>query len=238
MAKHPRSHARCTGGTRCGSWRVAVEARRHDARSILTFGAAGSHHVLTTALFAAAQGLSTGAILVPQRATPHVVDTLRAAIAGGVEVHPASGFAGVPYVFARARRRGDYIVPPGASNPLGTLGYVQAMLELALQLRTGECPEPDLIVVPVGSGGTAAGLLAGAVLAGLKSRVLGVAVMNGPFARRHVVSLARRTFTLACSLGIGEPGSATKALARDAPRLRAVFGERFCSRALHRLWLR
>jgi len=206
---------------------LLLEARRNNARRILTFGAAGSHHVLTTALFAAAQGLGTGAILVPQRATPHVVDTLRAAIAEGVEVYPASGYAGVPYAFARARRRGDYVVPPGASNPIGTLGYVQAMLELAVQLRAGEIPEPDVIVVPVGSGGTAAGLLAGLLLAGLNSRVLGVAVMNGPFARRHVVSLARRTFTLACSLGIGEPGSEMKALARDAPRLRALFGERF-----------
>jgi D-cysteine desulfhydrase len=142
-------------------------------------------------------------------------------------VYPASGFAGVPYAFARARRRGDYVVPPGASNPVGTLGYVQAALELALQLRAGELPEPDLIVVPVGSGGTAAGLLAGALLAGLKSRVLGVAVMKGPFARRHVVSLARRTFTLACSLRLGEPDSQAQALARDAPRLRALLGERF-----------
>jgi D-cysteine desulfhydrase len=178
-------------------------------------------------LFAAAQGLATGAILVPQRATPHVADTLRATVAAGVEVYPAGGFAGVPYAFARARRRGDYVVPPGGSNPLGTLGYVQAVLELALQLRTTETPEPDVIVVPVGSGGTAAGLLAGARLAGLSSRVLGVAVMNGPFARRHVVSLARRTFTLACSLGIGTPSSELKALARDAPRLRGLLGERF-----------
>jgi D-cysteine desulfhydrase len=206
---------------------LLLEARRTNARRILTFGAAGSHHVLSTALFAAAQGLGTGAILVPQRATPHVIDTLRASIAEGVEVYPASGFAGVPYAFARARRRGDYVVPPGASNPLGTLGYVQAALELALQLGATDTPEPDMIVVPVGSGGTAAGLLAGALLVGLKTRVLGVAVMNGPFARRHVVSLARRTFTLACSLGMGPPSSENKALARDAAKLRGLLGERF-----------
>jgi len=206
---------------------LLLEARRKNARRILTFGAAGSHHVLTTALFAAAQGLRTGAILVPQRATPHVVDTLRASIAEGVEVYPAGGYAGVPYAFALARQRGDYVVPPGASNPIGTLGYVEAALELAAQVRAGEMPEPDAIVVPVGSGGTAAGLLAGLELAGSKSRVLGVSVMKGPFVRRHVVSLARRTFTLACSLGIGAPSDEMKALARDAASLRTRFGERF-----------
>lgn len=206
---------------------LLTEARRKNARRILTFGAAGSHHVLTTALFAAAQGLATGAILVPQRATPHVVDTLRASIAEGVEVYAAGGYAGVPYAFARARRRGDYVIPPGASNPLGTLGYVEAALELAAQVRAGEMPAPDVIVVPVGSGGTAAGLLAGALLAGMNGRVVGVSVMSSPFQRRHVVSLARRSFTLACSLGIGAPNSEMKALGRDAARLRACFGERF-----------
>lgn len=53
------------------------------------------------------------------------------------------------------------MVPVGASNPLGTLGYVDAMFELERQVENGETPMPKYIFIPVGSCGTYAGLLLG-----------------------------------------------------------------------------
>ena len=53
-------------------------------------------------------------------------------------------------------------------------------LELAEQVRSGQLPEPETIFVPVGSAGTAAGLLLGLRLAGLSSRLLAVAVTRAP----------------------------------------------------------
>jgi D-cysteine desulfhydrase len=44
----------------------------------------------------------------------------------------------------------------------------------------GLCPAPDVIVVAMGSCGTAAGLLVGLRLAGLKSRVMGVRAYSRP----------------------------------------------------------
>jgi D-cysteine desulfhydrase len=164
---------------------------RAPPRRLLTFGAAGSHHVLTTALLGKTRGLPVAAVLVPQPYTPHVEQTLRAAIAQGLTVYPARGYAGVPFAFARAFRRGDFVLPPGASNLAGTLGYVEAALELVAQVRAGELPEPDAVVVAVGSGGTAAGLLAGFVEAGVKTRVIGVLAVKNPLARTGVLRLAR-----------------------------------------------
>src|SRR5438105_4863257 len=46
---------------------------------------------------------------------------------------------------------GAYFIPAGGSNRVGTLGMVDAGLELAAQVRSGELPAPDLIVVPLGS---------------------------------------------------------------------------------------
>ncbi len=60
--------------------------------------------------------------------------------------------------------------------PLGCVGYVEAAIELAEQVGAGELPEPSHIVVALGSGGTAAGLLAGLKLAGLRSRLVCVLV--------------------------------------------------------------
>ena len=50
---------------------------------------------------------------------------------------------------------------PGGSTLHGTLGYVDAAFELARQIDAGAMPAPDIIVVALGSAGTAAGLLAG-----------------------------------------------------------------------------
>ena len=62
--------------------------------------------------------------------------------------------------------------PTGGTSALGTIGYVNAGLELADQVRAGALPEPAAIFVPLGSGGTVAGLLLGLRLAGLRTRCL------------------------------------------------------------------
>jgi len=81
--------------------------------------------------------------------------------------------------------------------PLGCVGYVEAAIELSDQVAGGELPEPSHVVVSVGSGGTAAGLLAGLKLAGLRSRL--VCVLVNDLIRvdeRTVARLARRTLRL------------------------------------------
>jgi D-cysteine desulfhydrase len=47
-------------------------------------------------------------------------------------------------------------------------------------VRAGELPEPETIVLAVGSGGTAAGLALGLGLAGLRSKIVGVAITRAP----------------------------------------------------------
>ena len=58
------------------------------------------------------------------------------------------------------------------------LGHVAAGLELAEQVARGEMPTPDYLFVPLGSMGTAAGLLVGCRLAGLRCRLVGVATYS------------------------------------------------------------
>lgn len=59
------------------------------------------------------------------------------------------------------------LAPLGGSDPVTTLGFVNATLELAEQVERGECPKPDAVFVPLGTCGTAAGLALGFALAGL-----------------------------------------------------------------------
>ncbi|MCE5315142.1 MAG: D-cysteine desulfhydrase family protein [Armatimonadota bacterium] len=77
---------------------------------------------------------------------------------------------------AALKRRGSrpYVIPIGGSTPLGALGYVQGMRELAGQL----CDEDKapLIVVAAGSAGTFAGCALGARLFLPGAEVLGISV--------------------------------------------------------------
>ena len=89
-------------------------------------------------------------------------------------------------------------MPLGGSDPIGTIGFVDAAAELAAQIAAGVLPEPDVVVTALGSGGTAAGLAVGFEKLGLKTRLVGVGISEptivlAPLARR----LAKRTARLA-----------------------------------------
>jgi 1-aminocyclopropane-1-carboxylate deaminase/D-cysteine desulfhydrase-like pyridoxal-dependent ACC family enzyme len=79
----------------------------------------------------------------------------------------------------RAAGHRPYIVPTGGSGPVGVVGSILAGVELADQ-ATALGIRPDLLVVPTATGGTQAGLLVGLALAGLATRVVGVAVAHPP----------------------------------------------------------
>src|SRR5690606_30686181 len=66
----------------------------------------------------------------------------------------------------------------GGSSALGDVGFVSAAFELAEQVEAGVLPAPREIYVPLGSGGTLAGLLLGTRLAGLDTRLVGVLVTD------------------------------------------------------------
>jgi D-cysteine desulfhydrase len=95
------------------------------------------------------------------------------------------------------RLRGARWIPAGGSTPLGVLGHVNAALELVDQISRGDMPVPDRIVVPLGSGGTAAGLALGMTIAGLDVEIVGARVVPRVVANRgRVLRLARATARL------------------------------------------
>ncbi|MFX1504271.1 MAG: 1-aminocyclopropane-1-carboxylate deaminase/D-cysteine desulfhydrase [Promethearchaeota archaeon] len=64
----------------------------------------------------------------------------------------------------------------GIGSALGTVGFINAVFELKKQIDQNLVPEPDTIFIAGGSIGTAAGLIVGCKLLGLKSKVHIVAV--------------------------------------------------------------
>jgi len=90
--------------------------------------------------------------------------------------------------------RGDvFYGAPGGTSPSTCLTYVNAMFELAEQIRAKRLPEPKYIFCGLGSCGTAAGLALGAVLAGLRSRIIAIRVADRMVSNR--VNVERLVWT-------------------------------------------
>jgi D-cysteine desulfhydrase len=162
---------------------LAAAAAR-GSRRIVTTGGLGTHHGLATTIFARTLGIATTVVVVPQPVTDHVRDQVRAMLAFGAELRAARGVLGAAVQVIRTlasatlREEKPVFVPTGGTSGLADLGFVSAAFELAEQIEAGASPEPNEIYVPVGSGGTLAGLVLGAKLAGLRARIVGVVVTD------------------------------------------------------------
>jgi len=153
-------------------------------RRLLTTGGLGTNHGLATAILGREAGLTTTLVLVDQPVTEKVRESLLLFTAYGAEVVYGRSVAGTALqclrILARSPLRGERIaiVPTGGSGSLGNLGFVSAAFELAEQIRAGTLESPSEIFVPVGTGGTYAGLGLGLRLAGLNSRLVGILVTD------------------------------------------------------------
>ncbi|MEO5894193.1 MAG: D-cysteine desulfhydrase family protein [Vicinamibacterales bacterium] len=153
---------------------VAADALKQGADTLITCGGVQSNHARVTAAAAAKLGIKS--ILVAngrpsERATGNaLLDRLL-----GAEIRYVSDRSErAPQMEAAAEElrlfgRKPYLIPIGASTPLGAAGFVQAVFELLQQIEA-----PDVIVHSTSSGGTQAGLAAGCLLAGVATRVIGI----------------------------------------------------------------
>ncbi|HYK91746.1 MAG TPA: D-cysteine desulfhydrase family protein [Acidobacteriota bacterium] len=155
---------------------LTADALAKKADTLVTLGGAQSNHCRQTAAAAAKTGLRC--ILVLRGDAP-------AEYAGNVLLNHLLG-AEMLWSGARSREevmdevvateraagRSPYPVPLGGSTPLGAAAYVLAMQELVGQ--TGE--SFDRVIFASSSGGTHAGLAAGAQLTGFRGEVLGISI--------------------------------------------------------------
>lgn len=172
---------------------LLARARQRGARRIATFGAVGSNHAVATAIYADACEFDCTCFLSHQTLKPGLGFALRIHQQIGTEVLRLAP----PGVARRAqfRRylqgRGVWVVPLGGSSWLGSVGFVNAGLELAKQVRAGDLPLPARIYVALGTMGTAIGLALGLALAGLDTEVQAIRVTAREFANedaaRHLM---------------------------------------------------
>lgn len=161
---------------------LLAEARRRGAERLITAGATGSHHALATTVYGRSLGLGVTLVLFPQARTPHVRRVLLQDHLLGAELRWTPKMVRLPLAVLAAqwahRRERVVVIPPGGSDPVGTLGYVSAALELVEQVEAGLAPVPDAIHTAGGTLGTAAGLALGLAIAGLPTRVVATRITS------------------------------------------------------------
>jgi D-cysteine desulfhydrase family pyridoxal phosphate-dependent enzyme len=163
------------GGNKVRKMRLlAAAAAAAGADTLITCGGVQSNHARVTAAVAARLGMRC--VLVANGSPPErpSANALLNALLGAEIRYVADRRERVPAMESAAgelRRAGrtPYVIPLGASTPLGAAAFVDAVRELLTQLDP-----PDIIVHATSSGGTQAGLVAGCALAGVKTRVVGI----------------------------------------------------------------
>jgi len=143
------------------------EAKEGRGDTVLTCGGVQSNHCRATALACARLGLRCVLFLRTSDKEPELDGNLLLDRLAGAEVRFVT-----PEEYRRLGPTPEgYWIPEGASNEVGMWGYAQAVGEF-------EGRRFDALVHAVGSGGTTAGLVAGASLWGWTTPIVGVCVCD------------------------------------------------------------
>lgn len=198
-----------------------AEAKMRGATEIVTFGAYGSNQAVATALWGRALGVSVRLMLAPQMPSEFVRKNLYALRKAGATIEVVRDGVGAAEArmldeLARRKNRATYMIPAGGSSPLGNLAFVNAALELADQVRRGDCPAPDCIYMAMGTMGSVIGMALGLALTDLPTEVVAVRASSAETSSEaRLWRLAKETIAYMRSLD-----SAFESLKIDRRRIR------------------
>ncbi len=178
-----------TGGNKTRKLEFVMgDALDKGADTIITVGALQSNHVRQTAAAACKLGMACEVLLEHRIENPS--DTYRNSgnvlldrlFGANIREHPkGTDFdEAMEQLAASVREAGGrpYIVPGGASNPIGALGYVNCAQEL-VQQANDDGLVVDHLVTATGSAGTQAGLIVGLKASNSGIPLLGIGVGAG-----------------------------------------------------------
>jgi len=154
---------------------VLAQALTEGAKTLISVGGIQSNHCRQTAALAARYGLACKLVLSgsePQLPNGNLLlDHLFGAEITWTERSRRDET--LQEVFQKSQAQGEhpFLIPLGASTPVGALGYFEAMRELKAQGN-----DFDWIIVASSSAGTQAGMVLGAALTGFSGKVLGISI--------------------------------------------------------------
>jgi len=182
---------------------LVADALEKGADTLITCGAVQSNHCRLTLAAAVKEGLKCRLILeerIPGSYNPEASgNNFLFRLLGVEKIDVVPGGSNMMAAMQRqveeldrAGRRG-YIIPGGGSNPIGATGYVACAQEIQNQLFEKNL-RIDRLVVPSGSTGTHAGLIAGFFGCNMNIPIVGIGVSRDPQDQNPLVyDLVQRT---------------------------------------------
>lgn len=183
---------------------LIADAQKQGCDHLVTVGGPQSNHCRQVAAAAAKMGWGCSLALsgdAPKRNQGNLLlDQLLGAHVYWSGEQPRNELANDIARQMLSRGRRPYLIPLGGSNVVGATAYVYAMRELAQQLEASN-QNFDFIVVASSSGGTQAGMVLGAHVYGLRTKILGISIdVPADTLKMQVAALATATAT---HLGLG-----------------------------------
>ncbi|MFQ5832884.1 MAG: 1-aminocyclopropane-1-carboxylate deaminase/D-cysteine desulfhydrase [Candidatus Thorarchaeota archaeon] len=179
---------------------VVGDAKDKGADTLVTVGAVQSNHCRQTAAVAAREGLRCILLLAGEEPQDYTGNLLLNRLFGAeIKFFPDDSLMDLndrlSSVMETLQELGlqPYGIPTGAFMPVGSLGYINAMVELKEQCEASGFT-PERIIVAIGTGGTLAGMLIGTKVAELDLDVVGVTVLhNAQTTEKRVREMVSRT---------------------------------------------
>ena len=182
---------------------LLADAKNKNKKTIITFGLAGSNHALATTIFSKQTGLSSVSMLLPQANSHFLKNNLIFGYLYEADIRLRSNkfflALDTAYVILKkifTEKMVPYIIPPGGSSVLGNIGFVNAAFEISEQLRvtTKNSNKQIKIFLPLGSCGSAVGLILGFKLLNINVKVIGVRVTDVKYANfEKIIHLVKKT---------------------------------------------
>ena len=199
-----------------------ADALEQGADTIITCGAVQSNHCRLTLAWAVKEGLDCHLVLEERVKGSYSPDASGnnflfqllgvksiTVVPGGTDMMGAMKDLAAKLA---ATGKKPYVIPGGASNPLGALGYVRCAEELLQQLFEMRL-NIDHMVVPSGSAGTHGGIIAGIIGNNANIPVTGIGVNRSKAVQENAVhTLANQTLAL---IGAQTTAPADKVVAFD-----------------------
>ena len=172
-----------TGGNKTRKLEFLIaDALGQNADAIITAGGPQSNHCRQTAAAAAIAGLECHLVLGGEPQPPLGNLLLDELLGASIHWTPKTNRnARMASLAAELEMQGrqPYVIPVGGSNAIGAIGYVAAMFELVEQVAE-QGRVVDHILFATSSGGTQAGIVLGARLAGFTGKITAVSIDQVP----------------------------------------------------------
>ncbi len=173
---------------------VVYDAMRQKSDILITCGGIQSNHARATAVAATKMGMKSHLFLACDEEVVTQGNVLLDTLFGAtITVVTHEEFEHVNELMEEAKKeyekqgKNAYVIPLGASNMIGNLGYLETFNEI-LDYEKEQGIHFDTIVCTVGSGGTYAGLWLGNYLAKAHKKIIGINISQSAEYFKEVIS--------------------------------------------------